>query len=77
MVWDAKAEMKEFIEKILGHGSEGLEEGVPGGKFRTAGVVAVVSKHLSSVRWALVHEGMKVLKGLIAGRLIKEYEAVM
>lgn len=77
MVWDAKAEMKEFIEEILGHGPEGLEEGVPGGKLRTAGVVAVVSKYLSSVRWELVHEGMKVLKGLIAGRLIKEYETVM
>lgn len=77
MVWDAKTEMKEFVEEICKCGPEGLEEGVPGRKFRTAGLVVVVSKYLSSVRWALVHEGVKVLRGFVVGRLIKEYEVVV
>jgi len=36
-----------------------------------------MAKHLSNVRWAVVHEGMKVLRGLVPERSINEYEAFL
>ena len=40
-----------------------------------AGLIAVIAEHLSGIRWAPVQEGSRVLRGLIAGRLLKENEA--
>ncbi|KAF9633499.1 hypothetical protein BFW01_g4393 [Lasiodiplodia theobromae] len=37
---------------------------------RTSGLTAVVARHLSKVRWAVVHDGMMVLKGLVPWRMI-------
>ncbi|KAL0257422.1 hypothetical protein SLS55_008235 [Diplodia seriata] len=37
---------------------------------RTTGLTAVVARHLSKVRWAVVHDGMMVLKGLVPWRMI-------
>jgi hypothetical protein len=68
IVWNAKAEVKEFVE-------HGLKEGYE--KRNPAGAIAVVAKYLSTIRGALVQEGVKVLKGLIAGRLLKEDGALV
>ncbi|GME48857.1 uncharacterized protein LTHEOB_10743 [Neofusicoccum parvum] len=37
---------------------------------RSTGLTAVVARHLSRVRWAVVHDGMTVLKGLVPWRMI-------
>ncbi|KPI38137.1 Zinc finger protein klf1 [Cyphellophora attinorum] len=61
---DAKAEMNALVS--------GMTSGVPGGLWRTAGrystrgLVTIMSQDLSNIRWAVVHEGVKVLKGLTA-----------
>jgi hypothetical protein len=47
------------------------------GKYPSSGLTAVMGKHLSSVRWAVVHEGMKVLRGLVAERRINEYDSLL
>lgn len=78
LVWDAKTECAGFVQEMCGiprgDGPERIKFVAKGGS-RTAGMVAIVAKHLGTVRWALVHEGMKVLRGLIAGRLIRGYDA--
>jgi len=101
-VWDAKGEMKGFLEDIFKRGRYGREGGGLGGDDNNsnnsnnngssdgvaessnnkkggnpAGVIAVIAKYLSGIRWALVHEGSRVLRGLIAGSLLKENEAVI
>jgi hypothetical protein len=37
-------------------------------KYRTGDLPQVMAKHLSSIRWAVVQEGVVVLKGLAAKR---------
>ncbi|KAL1383822.1 fungal-specific transcription factor domain-containing protein [Phyllosticta capitalensis] len=39
-------------------------------KRKTAGLTAVVAHALSRVRWAVVHDGMMVLRGLVPGRVV-------
>ncbi|CZT22005.1 related to C2H2 zinc finger protein [Ramularia collo-cygni] len=76
MIWDAKKHMKELLDGIVGldcHGQELLV--VPmihRGSNCTAGLTATVVGHLSKIRWAVVHDGMMVLKGLVPWRLICE-----
>ena len=75
VVWDTRADMDGLISKMT--------EGTPADLVAnstdirgtcTAGLTAVISKRLSKVRWAIVHEGMLVLKGLVPWRLINEVE---
>jgi hypothetical protein len=77
IIWDPVAEMKILLgavlnsqpEKLLEAGSEGvIASGM--GKRGTNGLAAVVSKCLSKVRWAVVHDGMMVLRGLVEWRLV-------
>ncbi|PWW73686.1 hypothetical protein C7212DRAFT_285053 [Tuber magnatum] len=95
IVWDAKGEMRGFVEGIFERGQDGREgggsgddssnnnhnsnDGNGGGSKRDwnpAGMVSVIAKYLGGIRWALAQEGGKVLRGLIAGRLLKEHEAI-
>jgi len=76
MVWDAIAEMEAFVDgmvEIPRDDCERREREVRAGA-KTTGLVAVVGKHLETVRWALVREGCKVLRGLIQGRLVRGFE---
>lgn len=77
IIWDPQAEMRELLETILKSDPERLLDGCAGaginggmGKRGTNGLAAVVSKCLSKVRWAVVHDGMMVLRGLVCWRLV-------
>ncbi|KAF2836187.1 hypothetical protein M501DRAFT_996898 [Patellaria atrata CBS 101060] len=74
MVWDARAEMEAVVLEMAEAGPEALARGA--GKRRTGGLTAVVAKCLSRVRWAVVHDGMMVLRGLVPGRLICQYDSL-
>ncbi|KAH6672567.1 fungal-specific transcription factor domain-containing protein [Halenospora varia] len=75
IVWDAQAEMNSLVSGMTSVTPEGLWRMV--GKYHTSGLTAVMAKHLSTIRWAVVHEGMKVLRGLVAERRINEYESLL
>ncbi|CAO2656534.1 Nn.00g053370.m01.CDS01 [Neocucurbitaria sp. VM-36] len=77
IIWDPAAEMKGLLDTILKSEPERLLEigykgGIGGGmgKRGTNGLAAVVSRCLSKVRWAVVHDGMMVLRGLVQWRLV-------
>jgi Fungal specific transcription factor domain len=75
IVWDAQAEMNALVSGMTSVTPEGLWK--TAGKYATCGLTAVMGKHLSSIRWAVVHEGMKILRGLVAERRINEYESLL
>jgi hypothetical protein len=75
IVWDAQAEMNALVSGMASVTPEGLWK--MAGKYATCGLTAVMGKYLSSIRWAVVHEGMKVLRGLVAERRINEYESLL
>jgi hypothetical protein len=58
--WDAQAEMNALVSVMTSVTPEGLWRMV--GKYPTSGLTAVMVKHLSNVRWAVVYEGVKVLR---------------
>lgn len=74
IIWDPNAEMKGLLDAILKTEPARLLEvgAIAGGtgKRGTNGLAAVVSKCLSKVRWAVVHDGMMVLRGLVQWRLV-------
>ncbi|KAF2465101.1 uncharacterized protein BDR25DRAFT_380184 [Lindgomyces ingoldianus] len=73
IIWDPHAEMLRLLEIIKRSEPEKLLEGSiagPVGKKGTNGLAAVVSRCLSKVRWAVVHDGMMVLRGLVCWRLV-------
>ncbi|KAJ4371998.1 hypothetical protein N0V83_003771 [Neocucurbitaria cava] len=71
IIWDPAAEMKALLDTILKSSEPekllevGYKGGIAGGmgKRGTNGLAAVVSRCLSKVRWAVVHDGMMVLRG--------------
>jgi len=63
--WDMRAEMNALVSAMARSNLEDL--GKVSGKYRTGDLPRVMAKHLSPVRWAVVQEGMVVLRGL-AGR---------
>ncbi|MBE7180451.1 MAG: fungal specific transcription factor domain-containing protein [Terriglobus roseus] len=63
MLYDAKAEMNALVSGMTSGVPEGLWR--IAGKYSTRGLTTVMAQHLSNVRWAVVHEGMKVLRGLM------------
>ncbi|KAF2460153.1 fungal-specific transcription factor domain-containing protein [Lineolata rhizophorae] len=75
IVWDARGDMKRLVESMTDSDVVDLAL-LPAGKRRTIGLTAVVAKHLSKVRWAVVHDGMQVLRGLVPWRLINQCESV-
>lgn len=77
IIWDPAAEMKGLLETIGKAEPEmllqvGYKDGISGalGKRGTNGLAACVSRCLSKVRWAVVHDGMMVLRGLVQWRLV-------
>jgi hypothetical protein len=78
IIWDPRAEMGRLLEGILkcergvSLGSETAAAGITSmlGKRGTNGLAAAVSKALSKVRWAVVHDAMMVLRGLVCWRLV-------
>jgi hypothetical protein len=76
IIWDPGAEMKALLDEIVKSEPETLVDGRGGGiagglgKRGTNGLAAVVSRCLSKVRWAVVHDGMMVLRGLVQWRLV-------
>ncbi|KAF2133028.1 hypothetical protein P153DRAFT_178371 [Dothidotthia symphoricarpi CBS 119687] len=77
IIWDPHADMKTLLDAISKSEPGRLLEvgytgGVAGGMEKKGinGMTAVVSKCLSKVRWAVVHDGMMVLRGLVQWRLI-------
>lgn len=74
IIWDPNAEMKTLLDTILkGEPGKLLDAGSIArevGKRGTNGLAAVVSRCLSKVRWAVVHDGMTVLRGLVQWRLV-------
>lgn len=77
IIWDPAAEMRGLLEmigkadpeKLLQDGSNECISGAAG-KRGTNGLAACVSRCLSKVRWAVVHDGMMVLRGLVQWRLV-------
>ncbi|KAK4540020.1 hypothetical protein LTR36_009836 [Oleoguttula mirabilis] len=70
--WDATTDMNSLISGMTGWGPECLSQ--LAGKYSTTGLTSVVATHLSNIRWAVIYEGMKVLKGLIPQPSEIEYE---
>jgi hypothetical protein len=67
--WDSKAEMNALVSAMTRSKPEELWK--VAGKYRTGDLPRVVAKQLSTVRWAVVQEGMIVLRGLIQRRGIR------
>ncbi|PVH89169.1 hypothetical protein DL98DRAFT_555473 [Cadophora sp. DSE1049] len=61
--WDARAEMNALISAMTRSNLEDLWK--VASKYRTGDLPRVMAKHLARVRWAVVQEGMIVLKGLV------------
>lgn len=61
--WDSKAEMNALVSAMTRSNLEDLWR--VAGKYRTSDLPRVMAKHLASIRWAVVQEGMIVLRGLI------------
>lgn len=61
--WDALAEMNALVCAMARSNLEDLAK--VAAKYRTGDLPRVMAKHLSTIRWAVVQEGMLVLKGLM------------
>ena len=64
--WDSKAEMTALVSAMTRSKPEDLRK--VAAKYRTTDLPRVMAKHLSTVRWAVVQEGMIVLNGLVGKR---------
>jgi hypothetical protein len=62
--WDSKAEMNALVSAFTRSRLEDLYR--VAGKYRSSDLPKVMVKHLSTIRWAVVQEGMIVLKGLVS-----------
>jgi hypothetical protein len=60
---NAQAEMSALVSGMTSVAPDGLWK--TAGKYSTGGLTAMIAKHLSTIRWAVVHEGMKILRGLV------------
>ena len=77
IVWDTVAEMENLLDAILKAEPEmllqiGYKKGISG-SMRKNGInalAACVTRCLSKFRWAVVHDGMTVLRGLVQWRLV-------
>ncbi|KAK4501612.1 hypothetical protein PRZ48_007421 [Zasmidium cellare] len=70
MIWDVQDEMKTLLKSMTSSSPENLAAVAP--STSTAGLTAVVVKHLSKIRWGVIHDGMLVLRGLVQWRLIND-----
>lgn len=72
MIWDARSHMKRLLDATIANGPTDPTPIPPLGGNPTAGMASVVASKLSKVRWAICHDAMLVLKGLVPWRLIGE-----
>lgn len=69
--WDARAEMNALVSGMTRLDAEGLRRvvetggGAALGMQKTGGLLRCMVKRLNTVRWAVVREGMIVLKALV------------
>lgn len=63
--WDSKAEMNALVSAITRSRLDDMWK--VAGKYRAGDLPMIMAKHLSTVRWAVVQEGMVVLRGLVTG----------
>ena len=61
--WDSRAEMNALVSAMARSNPENL--GKIAGKYRSRDLPRVMAKNLGLVRWAVVQEGVIVLKGLV------------
>ncbi len=61
--WDARAEMNALVSAMTRSNLEDLWK--VAGKYRTGDLPRVMAKYLARIRWAVVQEGMIVLKGVV------------
>lgn len=61
---NAQAEMSALISGMTSVAADGILRTM--GNYPTSGLIAIIAKHLGTVRWAVVHEGMKILRGLVS-----------
>jgi hypothetical protein len=64
--------MNALISSMTAVGPEGL--GRLAGRQSTTGLINVIAKHLGNIRWAVVYEGVKVLRGLEPERVNAGYD---
>lgn len=62
--WDSRAEMNALVSAMARSNIDDLHRVAR--KYRTGDLPRVMAKHLSIIRWAVVQEGVVVLKGLAA-----------
>jgi len=62
--WDSRAEMNALVSAMARSNIDYLHRVAR--KYRTGDLPRVMAKHLSIIRWAVVQEGVVVLKGLAA-----------
>ncbi|KAF2170954.1 hypothetical protein M409DRAFT_63963 [Zasmidium cellare ATCC 36951] len=72
MIWDVQDEMKSLLKSMTDSSPSQLTANC---KTSTAGLTAVVVKHLSKIRWGVIHDGMLVLRGLVQWRLINDEDS--
>lgn len=72
MIWDVKDDMKQLLQMMDVVNPEQL---TAHRKISTAGLTAVVVKHLSKIRWGVIHDGMLILRGLVQWRLINDEDS--
>lgn len=65
-LWRAKVEMNALISSMASVMPEHQWRVL--GKHTTFGLTTVMTNHLGKVRWAMIHEGIKVLSGLVPER---------
>jgi hypothetical protein len=63
--WDSKAEMNALVSAVTRSRLDDMWK--VAAKYRAGDLPMIMAKHLSTVRWAVVQEGMIVLRGLVTG----------
>jgi hypothetical protein len=63
-MWDSKAEMNALVSHLATATPETLWQRLD--KRLTSGLTRVMSSHLGNIRWSVVHEATKVLRGLMS-----------
>lgn len=60
--WDSKAEMNALVSAFTRSRLEDLHK--VAGRYRVGDLPKVIARHLGGIRWAVVQEGVVVLRGL-------------
>lgn len=69
MIWDTNTDTSTLLHMMTTATPDQL---LANRTASTAGLTAVVVKHLGKIRWGVIHDGMLVLRGLVQWRLIND-----